>query len=78
MLTTGLSVNSANADVINSDLMGNGTAVTATGTGSSNQGGSPTTGATTMVRLYEGNVIDNTTAFNMVNPVRTMPIFFWR
>jgi len=65
-LTTGLSVGSANVDVIDSQIIGNTTGITATGTGAS-ASGYPTSAATTTVRLARGDVLDNGTAFNQIN-----------
>ena len=65
-LTTGLSVNGTNADVIDSQIIANTTGITATGAGESS-GGYPTNPATTAVRLARGDVLDNGTAFNQVD-----------
>jgi hypothetical protein len=65
-LTTGLSVNSAKADVTDTDFIGNGVAIATTGQGIDTNV-SPLEGATS-VRISNGNVLNNGTAYQMNNP----------
>jgi hypothetical protein len=71
LLTTGLQVGTnsatAHADVINTDFIGNGTAMITNGAGVNTAAGGnpPFTGTQTMVRMNGINSIGNTTAFAM-------------
>jgi hypothetical protein len=65
-LTTALSVNSSKADVTNSDFLANGVAIATTGQGIDTNA-NPQTGATS-VRISNGNVLNNGTAYQMNNP----------
>jgi hypothetical protein len=67
LLTTGLIVTNARADIINTDFIGNGTAILTNGPGVNYGGNSPYPPATTLVRLNGGNLIENGTAFTMNN-----------
>lgn len=64
-LTIGILVVNAKMDLINSDLFGNGTAVSASGTGTDGQLSNV---STTQVRIAFGNVIRNTVGLKQVNP----------
>jgi hypothetical protein len=67
MLTTGLNIQSTvHADVVSSDIIGNTTGISTTGTGA-NTANFPYTGPT-LVRIFLGNVLDNTTAYLMNDP----------
>lgn len=66
-LTTGLIVTNTHADVINTDFIGNTTAILTNGPGVDFGVNSPFPPATTLVRLNAGNIIQNTTAFTMNN-----------
>jgi hypothetical protein len=67
LTTTGLIVTNTHADVINSDFVGNGTAILTNGPGLNFGGNQPYPPATTLVRLNRGNFIENTVAFTMNN-----------
>jgi hypothetical protein len=64
-LTTGLSVANAKMDLIGSDFFSNGTAVSASGTGTDS---APANISTTQVRIAFGNIIGNTVGLKMLNP----------
>jgi len=72
-LTTGLTVTSTHADVVNTDFMGNTLAIQTTGAGGAyNSGiGIWLCPCTTLVRINAGNFISNTTVFNENNPTST-------
>lgn len=65
-LTTGLSVASSKADVIDSEISYNTTGVSTTGSGVDPN--NPTNGGTTQVRISAGSVVSNGTAFFMNSP----------
>jgi hypothetical protein len=68
-LTTGLTVTSSHADVVNSDFDGNATAIQTNGVGAGYNGPYGFSGpAPTLVRINAGNMIGNTTVFNENNP----------
>jgi hypothetical protein len=74
LLTTGLVDSNTHADVINSDFVGNGTAIQTNGPGvpfNSGIGIYVPGPATTVVRINGGNFVDNTTVFNENNPTAT-------
>jgi hypothetical protein len=81
-LTTGLTVTSTHADVINSNFVGNTTGIATTGVGVpfSSIGGGITSGyfpqnscpCATLVRIQGGSSIDNTTAFTEINPTAAL------
>jgi hypothetical protein len=64
-LTTGVNVTNAKMDLINCDLFGNGTAVSASGTGTDGQPSNP---STTQVRIAFGSVIGNTVGLKQTSP----------
>jgi len=74
LLTTGLLVSNTHADVMNTDFVGNGTAIQTNGPGVAYNSGigiyipGP---CTTVVRINGGNYVDNTTVFNENNPTAT-------
>jgi hypothetical protein len=58
----------AHADIINTDFIGNTTAITTNGAGvNTSVGNPPWTGTQTLVRIAGGNAIDNGSAFVMQN-----------
>lgn len=67
LLTTGLSVSNAHADVINADLIGNTTAMITHGAGENTSGNPPFPTAQTLVRMSGGNYINDTSVFVMQN-----------
>jgi hypothetical protein len=66
LLSTGLSVANSKADVVYTDIIGNTTGISTTGTGTDQN--SNTINGPTQVRLAWGSAIDNTTAFFMSSP----------
>ncbi|HEV8013967.1 MAG TPA: hypothetical protein VGP48_00465 [Stellaceae bacterium] len=69
LLGTGLAINNAKVDVRNTDIIGNTIGIQTTGTGTDYGQGFVTGGfGPTQARLYGGSVVDNTTAFFMINP----------
>ena len=66
LLTTGLRVSNTKADLLQVDVVGNSTGISATGTGA-NANNSSITGPT-QVRLFFGSAVDNTTAYVMNDP----------
>jgi len=66
LLTTGLRVANTKADLLQVDVVGNSTGISATGTGA-NANNSSITGPT-QVRLFFGSAVDNTTAYVMNDP----------
>jgi hypothetical protein len=66
LLTTGLSVSDAKADLLYVDIIGNTTGIAVTGAGV-NTSTFPLTG-TAEVRLFFGSAVDNATAYVMTNP----------
>jgi hypothetical protein len=55
------------SDVMNTDIIGNSTGISTTGTGTGANNTSPPNGPT-QVRIFGGSVVDNTYAFYMNNP----------
>jgi hypothetical protein len=66
-LTVGLNVANSKADVIDTDIVGNTTGVSTTGTGT-DPNVLPLVGGPTQVRIGSGKVSDNSTAFVMNDP----------
>jgi hypothetical protein len=66
-LTVGLNVANSKADVIDTAIIGNGTGVVTTGTGT-DPGVFPLVGGPTQVRISLGKVLNNSTAFVMNDP----------
>jgi hypothetical protein len=72
-LTTGLLVGNdsatARADVVNTDIIGNGTGISTNGTGVDIQLGTPfPAGALTIVRIAHGSINNNAVGFSVNNP----------
>jgi hypothetical protein len=67
LLTTGLSVTDAHADVIDTDFIGNTTAMITHGAGEDTSGNPPFPTAQTLVRMSGGSYINNTSVFVMQN-----------
>jgi len=70
LLATGLSVSNTIADVVRTDFIGNTVAIATTGTGTDTFTSQPVWGPT-QVRISQGNILDNTTAFVMNDPGKT-------
>jgi hypothetical protein len=68
LLALGLSISSAKANLVNSDVVDNTTGIATFGTGIPSQNNSGANAGLTEVRIAGGNVLDNTTAFTMANP----------
>ena len=71
-LNKGMTITNTKVDLINTDILFNTTGIATSGTGGDPLGLAGITwsytGATTEARIYGGNVVGNTTAYNMTNP----------